>query len=114
MFGQLTIIDLHLCNEGVVRDKGMLEVFGKKLSRNIGMRPYLGMSVKRFGKGKLRGLTGVQLIETSSISVHLDESENRAFIDIFSCKSFGSRAAMDFCADYFGAKKGRFREVKRE
>jgi S-adenosylmethionine/arginine decarboxylase-like enzyme len=41
---------------------------------------------------------------TSSVTVHLDEIGNRAFIDIFSCKRFSAKKAKDFCKKFFRAK----------
>ncbi len=56
----------------------------------------------------------VQLIETSNIIVHLDEFENKAFIDIFSCINFDSKEARDFSKDYFGAKKVKCKTIFRK
>jgi len=88
-----------------VKDKKALKRFGLELCKVIEMIPYGKPIVKRFGKGDLEGYSMIQLIETSNIAVHLDEFENKAFIDIFSCKNFDSKKAEKFSADYFKSKK---------
>ncbi len=105
MKGQLTIIDLNECDKELVKDKKELKKFGQKLCDVIEMKSYGRPIIKRFGKGKLRGYSLIQLIETSSIVVHLDEFENKVFIDIFSCRNFDSKKAEVFAKNYFKAEK---------
>ena len=114
MKGQLTIINLKGCDKNLVRDKKILEEFGKKLCEVIEMVPYGEPIINRFGKGKLEGYSAVQLIETSNIITHLDEFENKAFIDIFSCKNFDPKKARDFSKEYFKAKKVKCRTIFRK
>jgi len=77
------------------------------------MKPNGKSRVKRFGKGKLNGISAFQFIETSSISIHFDETENRAFIDIFSCKDFNGKRAEQFSKSYFKAVKSSLKEIIR-
>ena len=44
----------------------------------------------------------MQFIETSTITVHADEVENRCFVDIFSCRSFDPAAAAAVATEHFG------------
>jgi S-adenosylmethionine/arginine decarboxylase-like enzyme len=104
MNGQLTIINLHECDKNLMKDKRALKRFGVELCNVIYMVPHGHPIVKRFGSGKLQGYSLVQLIETSNITVHLDEFENKAFIDIFSCKNFDPKKAEKFSVDYFKSK----------
>ena len=114
MKGQLSILNLSECDSNLVRSKKVLEKFGSGLCKEIKMKPYKRMIIKRFGKGNLRGYSGVQFIETSSIVVHLDEHENKVFVDIFSCKKFDSKAAREFSKDYFKAKKVECKTIMRK
>ena len=114
MKGQLTIINLHECDKNLVKDKRALKKFGNELCKVIEMKPYGKPIVKRFGKGNLRGYTLVQLIETSNITVHLDEFENKVFIDIFSCRNFDAKKAKDFSRDYFKAKEIKCKTIFRK
>ncbi|MBU2616841.1 MAG: S-adenosylmethionine decarboxylase [Nanoarchaeota archaeon] len=114
MKGQLTIIDLYECDNDLVKNKVALARFGKELCKVIKMKAHGGPIIKRYGKGKLRGYTAVQLIETSNIVIHLDEYEHKVFIDIFSCKDFDSLVARDFSKKYFMAKKFKLKTIMRE
>ena len=70
--------------------------------------------IKRFGKDKLKGYSAFQFIETSSIICHFDEIQNRAFIDIFSCKNFDEKRAEQFSKDFFKAKKSKIKILDRK
>jgi S-adenosylmethionine/arginine decarboxylase-like enzyme len=114
MKGQLTIINLSECDKELVRNKRKLKEFALKLCDKIDMNPYGRPIIKRFGKGNLRGYTLVQLIETSSLVVHLDEFENKAFIDVFSCKNFDSVKTKEFAKNYFKARNVFCKTIMRE
>ena len=105
MFGQLTIINLRECDGVLVKNPFHLKKFLKELCVILEMVPYGSPIVKRFGEGNLEGYTGIQLIETSNITVHLDDFKKRAFIDIFSCKKFDKIKVKKFAKEYFKAKK---------
>lgn len=113
MFGQLCVIDLNGCDKSLVRDESALKVFMIELCEVIEMKPFGKPIVHRFGKGKLEGYSGIQLIETSNVSVHLDEFKNRAFIDIFSCKKFDPVKAKNFAKKYFKSRKAKYRTIIR-
>jgi S-adenosylmethionine/arginine decarboxylase-like enzyme len=114
MDGQLTIIDLSECDRDLVRDKDALERFVIKLSDIIEMEREGKPIIKRFGKGKLRGYTAIQLIQTSNIIVHLDEHEKKVFIDIFSCKDFDAIKAKQFSQQFFNANKAVIKTIIRK
>ena len=114
MKGQLTIIDLKECDKNLVKDRSALKRFSKLLCDVIDMVPFGEPIIKRFGKGELEGYSMIQLIETSNIAVHLDEFENKAFIDIFSCKNFNHKRAKDFSKKYFKARKAKCRTIFRK
>ncbi len=114
MFGQLCIIDLNGCDKSLVREGDSLKRFMIELCEVIEMKPFGKPFTKRFGKGKLRGYSGVQLIETSNISVHLDEFKNRVFIDIFSCKKFDFIKAEKFSIGFWKAKNSVKRVFNRK
>lgn len=55
----------------------------------------------------------MQFIETSSITIHLDEFGLRAFIDVFSCRTFDVNRAKNFSKSFFKAKKIRYKNFYR-
>ena len=54
-----------------------------------------------FGTGERAGYTLVQLIETSNICAHFAEHDNKAFIDVFSCKDFDPKIAEEIINNFF-------------
>ena len=114
MKGQLTIINLKECDKNLVRYKENLANFGKELCNVIKMVAYGDPFVDRFGKDELEGYSLVQRIETSNITVHLDEFENKAFVDIFSCKEFSDKDAAEFSKKFFKAKQLNYQTIMRE
>jgi S-adenosylmethionine/arginine decarboxylase-like enzyme len=112
-FGKIALITLYGCNFELIQDKKHIKRFIRELCRQINMKTNGKSRVKRFGKGKLNGISAFQFIETSSITLHFDENENRAFIDIFSCKNFNGKKAERFSKNYFKAEKSALKEIFR-
>jgi S-adenosylmethionine/arginine decarboxylase-like enzyme len=113
-FGKIALINLHGCNSVLIKNKRYIHNFFNELCKIIDMKLYGRDKIKRFGKGKLKGISAFQFIETSSITVHFDEIKNRAFIDIFSCKEFNTKKAELFSKKYFQADNSSSKEVIRE
>lgn len=106
-WGKVVIIDLYGCNEKYIRNKSKIEEFVTSLCKRIKMERLGPTNIKRFGKGNLKGYSAIQFIQTSSITMHFDETENRAFIDIFSCKNFDSKIAEKFSREFFEAQRSK-------
>jgi len=113
VWGQSLSIDLSGCEHSLVTNPEKLKEFSKKICGEIDMIPFGEPMVHRFGEGTLEGYSMIQFIMTSSITVHLDEIGNRAFIDIFSCKRFDVKTAKTFCKDFFMAKKIKAKNLYR-
>lgn len=103
-WGKSASIDLYGCNHGIVSSDKSIKDFISKLIPLLKMKAHGETIIDRFGVGKLEGWSAMQFIETSSITVHADEVDNRCFIDIFSCKDFDDQRALEFAASYFLAK----------
>jgi S-adenosylmethionine/arginine decarboxylase-like enzyme len=112
-WGQLTAVTLHECDYNILINPDQLKAFCLALCKEIDMIPYGEATVKRFGKGDLEGYTAVQLIETSTITLHADEFGKRAFIDVFSCKSFDDEKTKMFSQTFFKAGKGEHTTLQR-
>jgi len=106
-------IDLSGCDYGLLTNPKKLAEFAKKICKVTKMVPYGKPIVERFGQGELEGYSSMQFIETSTITVHLDEFGLRAFIDIFTCKKFNVNKAKKFCKSFFRAKTIRYRNFYR-
>ena len=105
VWGQLLSLNLSQCDLKPLTSPKLLRAFFPALCKKIKMVPYGKPMLQRFGNGYLEGYSALQFIETSSITVHCDEVDGRAFVDIFSCKTFSVEAAKKFCQQYFKAKK---------
>lgn len=103
-WGKSVAIDLHGCAHERLIDPQLLKQFVADIIPLIDMEAHGPCYVDRFGEGDIEGLSGMQFIKTSTITVHLDEVGNRAFIDIFSCKDFDADKAETFAKEFFQAK----------
>lgn len=114
-WGKSVAIDLFDCPHEMVDNKNVLLDFIKQVLKVIKMKAHGPTYVDRFGDPELHleGYSAMQFIETSSITVHLDEIKNRAFIDIFSCQDFDAKGAAEFSKEFFKAKDMKFTPLDR-
>lgn len=105
------ICDLANCNNKI-DNKEEIESFLKSLVSEISMNILDGPHIKE-GIPQNPGLSGVVIIDFSSITIHTFTDTNESLIDIFSCKPFDKDKAADFCVDFFKADKenSRIKEV---
>lgn len=106
-WGKSVAIDLYDCPHEMVNNPDILKKYIKDLLVQINMKAHGPTYIDRFGDPELHleGYSAMQFIETSTITVHLDEVDNRAFIDIFSCQDFDAQGAAEFTKEYFKAKE---------
>ncbi|MBU0460010.1 MAG: S-adenosylmethionine decarboxylase [Nanoarchaeota archaeon] len=103
-WGRSASLDLHDCDPKLIKSPPAMRKFIRELCTLIKMKRHGPTQIQRFGHGNLRGYSLMQFIETSTIVAHFDEIDNRAFIDIFSCKTFNPQTAAKFCQTFFKAK----------
>lgn len=106
-WGKSIAIDLTDCEHSRLIDPELLKQFIGEIIPLIGMKAHGPCYVDRFGEGDIEGISAMQFIKTSSITVHLDEVGNRAFIDIFSCKDFDAEKAVKVAQEFFQAKQSK-------
>jgi S-adenosylmethionine decarboxylase len=102
-WGVSASIDLYGCDPKMIKTPKEIERFVIELCEKIKMKRHGDVLIDRFGDGELEGYSFLQFIETSSITAHFDEPENRAFIDIFSCKYYDPQVTAEFCKSFFKA-----------
>ena len=112
-WGLTAIINLYDCDDKKIKSPITIKKFIKEICSVISMQRHGETLIDRFGEGDLEGYSAMQFIETSSITAHFDEEENRAFIDIFSCKEFDTYLALEFCVSFFNAKKSKIEVIER-
>jgi len=103
-WGISTSLDLHNCEPKLLRNPAVIRQFITELVKLLKMQKHGPTRVERYGTRKLNGLSAMQFIKTSSIVVHCDDKGNRTFIDIFSCKKYNPKKAVDFSKKFFKAK----------
>ena len=101
-WGWHTVIDLEDCNPDLIRSRNHIEAYLVSLCELIDMKRYGPCQIVHFDEEeRVAGFSMYQLIETSNISAHFANASNAAYIDIFSCKKYDVRKAVDFTADAF-------------
>lgn len=103
-WGQSMTLDLVNCNPDTIRSEMAIREFVIQLCEKIDMTRYGDCQIVEFGTGRVAGYSMVQLISTSLISGHFANETNRAYLDIFSCKSYEPIIVADFAQAFFGAE----------
>lgn len=65
-------------------------------------------------KKHIDGISVVQFIETSSITMHFVNSERAGFIDFFSCKEFKPEDVQEILVRHFDPHKIKIRYITRD
>ncbi len=112
-WGLLASINLYQCDPKLINSPKAIKKFVVNLCRLIDMKRYGSPLIERFAEGPLEGYSMMQFIETSSITAHFDEQDNRAFVDIFSCQYFSAEKAKKYCHLFFKAKKSKMKVLIR-
>ena len=112
-WGMVGSIDLYDCHPQYIKTPEKIRELIDGLCQEIKMKQFGEPLIQRFAEGALEGYSAMQFIETSSITMHFDETKNRAFIDIFSCKFFKPAAAEAFCKNFLEAKRAVTRHYFR-
>ncbi len=109
-YGKELILDLHECGFERVTKK-YLTKFLKELVEKIDMEAckltfweYDNEDEYNNAPPHLKGISAVQFISTSNITIHALDDLKRVYLNIFSCKDFNVILAMDYCEKYFGGK----------
>ncbi|MDP8216342.1 MAG: S-adenosylmethionine decarboxylase [Candidatus Kaelpia imicola] len=116
VFGWELILDLYDCNPKKIATKKEIQSYADKLCKLIKMKQYGKALIPHFGHEKphTSGYSLVQLIETSSITGHFSELWNSAHINIFSCKKYDEKIAVEFTKKFFQSKRMRKRFILRK
>ena len=111
-YGKELILDLYDCDVSKF-NRGSIKEWLVELCKLIDMEredlhwwDYEGVPKEEVPtEVHLVGTSAVQFIRTSNIIIHTLDLLKVAFIDVFSCKDFDQRDAIQFTKDWFGAQK---------
>lgn len=113
MFGIHTFLDF----KGVVRAKILeeesIKTYLQKIIEFLKMQAHGEPLLTRFGEENVYGYTAVQLITTSHIICHFNESTNDAYIDIFSCKNYKPFEVFHFTKEWFKPNLAKIKHFER-
>ena len=99
------LLDCAGCNSRI-RDKESIKQFVFKLVDKIEMKA-VGQPILEYltPTKENTGYSLMQMIETSNITAHFVESNNTAYIDVFSCKEFDPEVAKQVVQEFFEPTK---------
>jgi len=118
-YGQEVIIDLHNVDKDLF-DTKIIRKFAEELCDEIGMTRgpiYLWGNDKSLGtmhNPKADGISCIQFLYTSSITMHCIDELGKIFINVFSCQTFDADKVKEFVLDTFGGDIVSFRNIKRK
>ncbi len=113
-FGKEVILDMYGCDINFFTKEKLTEFF-TQLCKKIDMKKY---GKPKFWKDNsqiihLKGISAVQFITTSNITIHALDILGAVYLNIFSCKNFDANKAAKFSKDFFRAEKVRVRVMER-
>ena len=112
-YGKHIVLSATGCNEKLL-DVDAIALFLGQLVDRIDMVAYGEPLVARFGQGIEEGISGVQLIETSAITVHTNDMARDLYLDVFSCKGYNEVDVVEFVQQYFGTEKINYQTLLRK
>ena len=108
------ILDLEDC--GIEFSEKNIKNYIHKLCGIINMQRHGELIIWKDSHNKIRelrgGISAVQFIKTSSITLHSFETNKSCFVNVFSCNEFDSGEAINFSKDFFKAKRLKSRKVR--
>ena len=103
-YGKHLMMTAVSCNERLL-DIPTVTEFLKSLVPSIDMTAYGEPLVARFGEGIEEGISGVQLIITSAIMLHTNDTARDMYLDVFSCKWFDEAVVRDVVNAFFSPEE---------
>lgn len=113
--GNHLVLDCYGCDRDKLDDKKAISSMLRELPELIGMKMISKPHVIEY-KADVEpesGVTGFVLLAESHISIHTYPEKGYFAFDIFSCKEFDTKKAIDYIKARFGIKKIRKDIIKR-
>lgn len=110
-YGKELILDLHNCNSARFTRKNIKNYF-KEICSLINMErcdlhfwDYRGYPEEyEKAPSHLKGISAIQFIATSNITIHTLDVLKKVFLNIFSCKYFNEKTVIQFSEKFFEGK----------
>ena len=119
-YGTELILDIHNCNVTLFTRSG-IEKYLKELCNLIEMEredlhfwDYENEPEEyEIAADHLKGISCVQFIKTSNITIHSLDILKKIFINIFSCKDFDVNIVSNHSVEYFGGTIANIKRISR-
>jgi S-adenosylmethionine/arginine decarboxylase-like enzyme len=112
-YGKHMLLHMVNCNENITSIQAVKE-FITQLVMDIDMVPFGECHCYRFGEGEEIGLSAVQLIYTSSITMHTNDLYREGYLDVFSCKDFSENQVNESVKQVFSPERVEYQTIIRE
>ena len=113
-WGYETLIDSSNSPRELVTSPKNVELFLKTLVDEIGMEAYGEPQVLHFGEGNKAGVTGIQLITTSCLTLHACDYSGDIYFNCFSCKPYDVKIVEKVYRDFFKPERIRVNYLTRQ
>jgi S-adenosylmethionine decarboxylase len=110
------MIGIHLIVDGVTEgpvDAEVIEHILRDLPHRIDMHILDGPYVVK-GVPENPGYTGIEVIDKSHIAIHSFDENNTISIDVFSCKPFNAKKAVEYLKEHIKFNQITTRVITRE
>lgn len=102
-YGKHVVLTAGACNDELL-SKEQIADFCRDMVKRIDMVAFGEPFVERFGEGDEVGISAVQLIMTSAITIHTNDAARDMYLDVFSCKDFEAETVVTCVDDWFSPK----------
>ncbi len=99
-YGKHLMLTAKGCNENLLEIDKVASFITDMVPR-IDMVPYGDLVIARFGDGIEVGISAVQLIVTSAITIHTNDLARDLYLDVFSCKWYEESIVIDMVNELF-------------
>ena len=108
-YGQEMILDLHGCDRSLFTRKAITRYF-KQLCELLDMKrhdlhfwEFDTPSARLIAPAHLAGISAVQFIATSNVTLHALDKVKAVYINVFSCRQFNTHRAQKLSSQFFRA-----------
>ena len=113
--GRHLIVDAYGVQSKKLRDRkslaNLLEDLPKKLKMRILRKPIVGKIIS--DEYPTWGLSGFVILYESHISFHTWPEENYIAMDVYSCKDFDEKEAIEYLRSYLDSKRMKVKSIIR-
>jgi S-adenosylmethionine/arginine decarboxylase-like enzyme len=107
-YGQELIIDIHECDLTNLSSRSDIEDFCNEICDVLDMNKgplhfwdYEGFPQEyKDAPPHLKGITAIQFLTTSNLTIHILDELKSVYLNIFSCKSFDSKKVIEYVQEW--------------